>query len=308
MSDSTVYDTLARSSLARELENTFTEATGLPVELVPPGEPRMLFTFQASGSPFCSLMAQFAGSCLACQKAHLELQERILNDLSHQVTYCFAGLSEFAVPVMVGEEHVATLWGGQVFQHQPTRAQFRRLRHQLRLWGMQNDLRRIETAFFQTRVISRKQFQASLRLLTIFARFLAEDANRDLLIAQINEQPCITEAKSFILAHAGEPLRLSDVAQHLHISVQYFSKFFKKTAGVGFSEFLTRLRVENAKRLLANPGLLIHEVANEAGFGSLSQFNRVFRRYTGCSPKEYRASLRQNHPSESTPPNSLKYA
>ena len=297
MSDSTVYDTLVHSSLAWELENAFTQATGLPVELRPSGEPRLLFTFQGNGNPFCSLMAQFTGSCMACQKAHLELQKRILDHPAPQVTSCFAGLSEFAVPVMVGEQHVATLLGGQVFQRQPTRAQFQRLRQQLRLWGIQSELQRIETAFFQTRVIARKQFQASLRLLTIFARFLAEDANRDLLTAQLHEQPCITEAKSFILAHAGEPLRLREVAQHLHISAQYFSKFFKKTVGVGFSEFLTRVRVENAKGLLANPDLLIHEVANEAGFGSLSQFNRVFRRYTGCSPKEYRTSLRQNHPS-----------
>jgi AraC-like DNA-binding protein len=154
-------------------------------------------------------------------------------------------------------------------------------------------LQRIKTAFFKSHVSSRRQLQASLRLLTIFARFLAEDANRNLLTSQIHEQPCIAEAKRFILAHAGEPLRLSEVAQQLHTSAQYFSKFFKKAAGVGFSEFLTRVRVENAKALLAKPGLLTHEVANQVGFGSLSQFNRAFRRYAGCSPKEYRISLRQ---------------
>ena len=293
MSDSTVYDTLVRSPLARDLESAFWQATGLPVELVPSGEPRLRFRFQGSVSPFCSLMAQFAGSCIVCNKVHLELQQRLADNLAPQVTCCFAGLSEFAVPVMVGGQHIATLFGGQVFQDKPSQEQFERLKQLLRLWGIQSELRRIETAFFQTRVISRKQFQASLRLLKIFARFLAQDANRELLTAQVDEQPCIAEAKSFILAHAGEPLRLSEVAQQLHISAQYFSKFFKKAAGVGFSEFLTRVRVENAKALLAKPDLLIHQVANQTGFGSLSQFNRAFRRYTGNSPKEYRASLRQ---------------
>jgi AraC-like DNA-binding protein len=293
MSDSTLYDTLVHSPFVRELESAFWQATGLPVELVPSGEPRVFFTFRGSESPFCGLMAQFASSCIECKKAHLELQQRIADNLAPEVTCCFAGLSEFAVPVVVWGQHVATLFGGQVFQRKPTQEQFERLRQQLRLWGIRHELRRIKTAFFQTHVISRTQFQASLRLLTIFARFLAADANRNLLTAQIHDQPCIAEAKSFILAHAGEPVRLSEVAQYLHISAQYFSKFFKKAAGVGFSEFLTRVRVENAKALLANPDLLIHEVANKAGFGSLSQFNRAFRRYTGCSPREYRASLRQ---------------
>ena len=297
MKDSAIYDAVVRSPLARELESVFSQATGLPVGLVPGDEPRLFFTLRGHGSPFCSLMAKFTGSCMACQKAHLELLQQIVENPAPRVTCCFAGLSEFAVPVIVGGQQVAILFGGQVFQRKPTHAQFERLRQQLRLWGIQGELRRIETAFFQTRVISRDQFQASMRLLTILARVLAEDANRDLLTAQIREQPCITEARSFILAHAAEPLRLSDVAQHLHLSAQYFSKFFKKTAGVGFSEFLTRVRLENAKTLLGNPGLLIHEVAHKAGFGSLSQFNRAFRRYMACSPKEYRASLLQDRSS-----------
>ena len=293
MSDSTVYDILVRSPLVGELESVFWQATGLPVEVVPSSEPRLLFTFRGSGSAFCGLMAQFPGSCIACQKVHRELQQQVVENPAPQVNRCYAGLIEFAMPVMVRGQHIATLFGGQVFQRRQTQTQFERLRQQLRLLGIESEFRRLETAFFQTRVVSRKQVQASLRLLTIFARFLAEDANRDLLAAQIHEQPCMTEAKSFIVGHAGERLRLDDVAQHLHISAQHFSKLFKKAAGVGFSEFLTLVRVDGAKDLLAKPGLMIHEVANKAGFGSLSQFNRAFRRYAGCSPKEYRASLRQ---------------
>jgi AraC-like DNA-binding protein len=212
------------------------------------------------------------------------------------VTYCFAGLSEYAVPVLVGGQHIATLLGGQIFQQKPSQTQFEHLRQQLRVWGMQRELQRIKTAFFQTHVLSRQQFQASLRLLIIFARFLAEDANRDLLAARLQDQQSITQAKNFILTHAREPLYLHDVAEHVHVSTYYFSKVFKKATGIGFSEFLTRTRVEFAKKSLANPVLPINEVATQAGFGSLSQFNRAFQRYAGCTPKQYRASLLQKGP------------
>ena len=77
----------------------------------------------------------------------------------------------------------------------------------------------------------------------------------------------------------------------MHVSTNYFSKFFKKATGLGFSQFLARVRVENAKDKLANPMLPINEVADQVGFGSLSQFNRAFHRYAGCSPREFRASL-----------------
>jgi AraC-like DNA-binding protein len=221
----------------------------------------------------------------------MELQRQVTDSLAPQVVSCFAGLMEFAVPVIVSGQHVATLLGGQVFLRNPTQAQFARLAERLSTWKIRPELQRVERAFFQTRVTSSKQLQASVQLLTIFAKFLAEDVNRDLVAASTHDGLCINIAKNFILAHASEPLHLRDVAKHVHVSTNYFSKFFKKTIGIGFSEFLTRIRVENAKNKLANPVLPMNEVADQAGFGSLSQFNRAFRRYVGCSPKEYRASL-----------------
>lgn len=294
MSSSAVYDALVHSTLAHELESAFMEAIGLPVELVPSGEPAWVFRIQRRGNPLCSLLAQFPGSCTACQQAHAELQRELADSLTPAITACFAGLSEFAVPVIVGGQHVATLLGGQIFQGKPTLAAFRRLRHRLDSWGIQAEAQRIEKAYFQTPVISQNQFQASVRLLTIFSKFLAEETNRTLLATHTHNQPCITNAKNFILAHASEPLRLSDVAEYVHISPHYFSKFFKRTTGIGFSEFLARVRVEKAKDLLADPALLINDVAIRTGFGSLSQFNRAFHRYVGCSPKEYRTSLHAN--------------
>jgi AraC-like DNA-binding protein len=238
-------------------------------------------------------MAQFPGSCASCHQAHAELQRRLTNKLAPEVIDCFAGLSEFAVPVMVGGQHVATLLGGQIFQRKPSAVQYERLLDQLRSQGVTAEAPRVESAYFGTRVLSRKQFRASLRLLTIFARFLAEDANRDLIAAHTHDGPCITSAKNFILARASEPLLLRDVAEHVHVSPYYFSKFFKKATGIGFSEFLARVRVEKAKDLVTNQQVPIKEVASLAGFGSLSQFNRMFQRYAGCSPKAYRASIMQ---------------
>lgn len=291
MNETAVYDVLARSTLVHEYEDAFRQATGLSVEFIPSGEPAQLFSHFQRENPFCSLMAQFAGSCMACQQAHAQLQVQIADSLAPQMICCFAGLAEFAVPVVVGEQHIATLMGGQVFQCKPTPAQFAKLTRQLHAWGMDRKLRQVETAFFQIHVISRKKFQASVRLLTIFARLLAEDLNHDLLTEHVQDRPYIARAKNFILAHASEPLRLIDVAEHVHVSTNYFCKCFKKSTGIGFSEFVTRVRVERAKDSLADPILPINEIANQAGFGSLSQFNRAFHRYAGSSPTAYRASL-----------------
>jgi transcriptional regulator GlxA family with amidase domain len=63
---------------------------------------------------------------------------------------------------------------------------------------------------------------------------------------------------------------------------------FKKATGVSFIEYVGRVRVEKAKRLLADPTARVSEVAFAAGFGSIPRFNRVFKKLAGASPTEYR--------------------
>jgi AraC-like DNA-binding protein len=75
------------------------------------------------------------------------------------------------------------------------------------------------------------------------------------------------------------------------MSTFYFCKTFKKATGLTFTEYLSRVRVENASELLANPNVRVSEVAYQSGFQSLTNFNRTFHRLRGESPTEYRAAL-----------------
>jgi AraC-like DNA-binding protein len=77
----------------------------------------------------------------------------------------------------------------------------------------------------------------------------------------------------------------------VNMSAFYFCKVFRKVTGVTFVEYLARLRVESVKTLLLDPHKRISEAAFEAGFQSLSQFNRVFRRVAGEAPTVYREKL-----------------
>jgi AraC-like DNA-binding protein len=93
--------------------------------------------------------------------------------------------------------------------------------------------------------------------------------------------------------HADE-LTLGEVAKSVNMSAFYFCKMFKKSTGLTFTDYLARVRVEKVKNLLINPHKRVSEAAFEAGFQSLSQFNRVFRRITGEAPTAYRERI---HPS-----------
>jgi AraC-like DNA-binding protein len=88
-----------------------------------------------------------------------------------------------------------------------------------------------------------------------------------------------------------EPLSLADVARAAGASVFHFCKVFRKSTGLKFTDYVARVRLEDAKTQLLNPNRRISEIAYDVGFQSLTQFNRVFKRVFGQSPTEFRAHL-----------------
>jgi AraC-like DNA-binding protein len=130
-----------------------------------------------------------------------------------------------------------------------------------------------------------------VKLLTIFAQHLALVSNQIVSQQECHELPLITRAKQYINEHQGEKLTLGRVAKAANTSSCNFCKAFTKATGIHFTDYLSRVRIERAKNLLLNPNLRVSEIAYEAGFQSLTHFNRVFKRIQGRSPTDYRAQL-----------------
>jgi AraC-like DNA-binding protein/ligand-binding sensor protein len=280
---------LKRSQIFRDYEHAFRETTGLPINLRPIEAFDLPHHGDPNESPFCVLMAQSNHSCAAC----LQLQKRVEQEaqLAPKTLKCFAGLCDSAVPVRVGDNLVAFLQTGQILLHTPTKTEFAKTTRELIKFGTEVDLKRLEEAFFQTRVITKKQYESILRLLTIFAQHLSTLSNQ-LVVQEANaESPQVTKARIFISEHQAEELSLGQVAGAVNMSAFYFCKTFKKATGMTFTDYLARVRIEKVKNLLLNPHKRVSEAAYEAGFQSLSQFNRVFRRIAGESPTVYREKL-----------------
>jgi len=100
----------------------------------------------------------------------------------------------------------------------------------------------------------------------------------------------IWKARNFIHEHLDEELSLREVADFVNINANHLSEKFKKVTGVKFVDYIAQRRFERARGFLQDRDLRISEIAFEVGFQSLSQFNRVFKKLSGKSPTEYRAT------------------
>ncbi len=280
---------LSESEIYRDHERAFTAGTGLPLRLHAPDMLTVIRHARNEENPFCALMAKTNQSCGQCYALQRRLEEEA--QLAPKTMKCFAGLCETAVPVRVGENLIAFLQTGQILLQRPDQAHFNDIAALLLRWGAEVDLKKLEEAYFNTRVLTPKQYEALVQLLNIFAHHLAACSSVLVLDREHAERPEIARARAYIADNCADELSLAKVAKAVNMSANYFSMKFKEATGLNFLEFVTRTRVEKARNLLQNPNRRIGEVAFEVGFQSLSQFNRTFKELTGETPRAYRKSL-----------------
>ena len=284
-----LIEPLVGSKIYQEYERAFSEMTGLPMMLRSVESWQLPHHDKKFENPFCALLAGKSRACAVCLQTQQQLSETATHE-ARTVT-CQAGLCDIAVPVRMGDQLIGFLTTGQVFRKKPTEAQFNRTLRLLAEWGVKLEEKELRQAYFDTRVMSAKQHESVVKLLTIFAEHLSMVSNQIVVREQNAELPVITRAKQFITDHQTEELSLEQVAKSVNTSKFYFCKMFKKATGINFTDYLSRVRTERAKNLLLNPNLRVSEIAYEVGFQSLTHFNRVFKRILGRSPTDYREQL-----------------
>jgi len=93
---------------------------------------------------------------------------------------------------------------------------------------------------------------------------------------------------NYVYVYYARDIKLIDLASLYFIHPNYLSRLFKKEMGMNFTDFLLSVRLEAAKRILANTDQSNIFVAMNTGFSGASHFNNVFKKHTGCTPKQYR--------------------
>lgn len=126
-------------------------------------------------------------------------------------------------------------------------------------------------------------------LLLLFMREFASVSER-MRSDQIYEKykTLMADAIRYIDENFHENLTLSGVCKHFAISKTYFCHLFKLITGKTFTEYLTDLRIRAAMAMLEDQSLSITEISEKLGFSNTSYFSKIFKRHTGCLPKEYR--------------------
>lgn len=125
------------------------------------------------------------------------------------------------------------------------------------------------------------------------------DYCKRMLGSQTDRSNIIRSIVAYTKAHYAEEISVAQVAALFNISPNYLSSLFHKETGTRFVEYVTELRMKEAQRLLVATDLSVHEVTRKVGLYSTSHFSKLFTKYYGVSPQEYKrnpATYREQPP------------
>ena len=142
--------------------------------------------------------------------------------------------------------------------------------------------------------LSEKLFseQAMIRSTSQLAEWLKSRTDEIILIVSRSysnrSKNLVIKAKEYINSHFAEAISVKDVAEAVCISESYFKSIFKKSSGYSYSEYLTSVRIDEAKNLLNTTEKSVTEIALDVGYQTPNSFSSLFKRETGLTPTQWK--------------------
>ena len=288
-SNKQLIDTLRRSKLFRRYEQVFSEATGLPLTLRPVDYWQLEHDGKKHENRFCAMLAERPATLAVCLQAHQDIIDHTglisayrhlslrfnrnsssseTRGQDHRIPAHRLGVASHAGEIGHAQKSAAN-WSGTECD---SRARFAKHGRKLRSFHQTNTMPPCDCSHFSPNNSPRWLIKSMLE-------------------QQNAEPPLVQRAREYIEKHKNEELSLADVAKAAGASVFHFCKVFHKATGLKFTDYVARVRLEDARTRLLNPNLRISEIAYDVGFQSLTQFNRTFKRVFGQSPSEFRARV-----------------
>ncbi|MBQ1260925.1 MAG: helix-turn-helix transcriptional regulator [Clostridia bacterium] len=110
----------------------------------------------------------------------------------------------------------------------------------------------------------------------------------DIEVLHSTTSEAVYSVASYIDGHYAEPMTLASLAELARLEKTYFDTIFKRKIGISVWDYVLLRRIENAVKLLKTTSLTVLEGANRTGFNNTANFNKIFKKYTGTTPRTLR--------------------
>ncbi len=145
-----------------------------------------------------------------------------------------------------------------------------------------------ERATNTAEVMARLRYIHNAKQMGDYLSALLHEAADQILRKREERDPLTGFVMDYLKVHYMEEITLDKMAEKLNITGGYLSTYFKEKTGMNFLEYVNDVRIRNARELLETSDMKIQEIAEKVGYQNLNSFNRMFKKFTGVTPSEFR--------------------
>lgn len=234
-------------------------------------------------SDFCHAIKSVPGGSERCVACDAEAVRRCRENGARLYSYrCHAGLCEFLLPIYENGQPIAYLVFGQLLDDTSVLQQWEQAK--ARLDWYEGGPQQLREAFFRLRQCSQPEIDAFAETVEALASYIRLEG-----IIRSAEYTDQQKLEQYLDEHYMEPLTLGRIAADLHMGTTKLCALAKKASGGStITRLIAQRRVEAAKLLLRTGSRSVSEIAEAVGFSDYNYFARIFRSFTGVSPRAYR--------------------
>lgn len=230
---------------------------------------------QIHKSPLCGVMKETPNGFKRCYYCRNYAVKKALTDKKAFGGLCINGVYEYIRPVIIDDKVVSVIFIGNIL---PQENKLEKLKWKLR---ENHDLiRSLESGF------SPERCERIGELIESYIRMILELCPNETKNEDFD--PLIENLKSYIEANLEYEIDLSMLANIFHYNEKYLGRLFKNKTGFSFSEWVNLRRTERAGEMLLYGKESVISISGKVGFNNVTYFNRVFKKYYGVTPSEYR--------------------
>ena len=227
--------------------------------------------------PFCEYLHSKKGEHAKCIKSDAEACKRVRGGESALIYKCRYGLTEVICPLHTLGSPAGYLMMGQVRDESVSEEA---LKNAIALLGAGEDAEALAGA---VPTISAERTASFAKIMTICAEYMT------LINALPGNKPSTAElTRLYVYENFREKITMKDICSALGRTKSAICPAFKEKYGITVMDYLTELRIEEAKKMLTETDMSVHEISDEVGFSDTSYFSKVFLKSTGASPSHYR--------------------
>lgn len=281
-----VWAKLGSEKQLQEYCEVIYKITGLVIDFISAEGVSLKLSRGKNFQPLCVFLRNHPDGCKLCQRCDCEQALIAKTQKNYHLYTCHAGFTEIILPLFNKDgTYLGSMTTGQFYLNNSSHSSrtLEKLAVEIKVPGA--DLKKLAASAL---VLTGTQVDGLIGYLKLVGDLVSSTNNHLMFMESVNTPDKFTVIQKYIHENYMKPLSIASVAKKFYLSPNYFCKLFHECVGVTFNTYLNCYRIEKCKDMLNDTELSITEIAFYAGFGSISQFNRVFKDVAGKSPREFR--------------------